>query len=155
MELLAQRFDHVEELGDRAGPAVRNDQRDRVGVVGPRVDEVDLLAVDLREVVRPAVEAVFLRAPVELRAPRVAQVLQVPEVGAVVPARAGNLVGPTRARQPLAQVVEIGLGNFDAERSNLGAHVRRRYCGGSVGGAGGGGATGGAAGGAQPCAGGG
>src|SRR5207244_13069132 len=74
-------------------------------------------------VVRPPVEALFLGAPVELRAPVVAQVLQVEEVGAVVPARARDLIGPARARQALAQVVELRLGNLDAERRDVVRHV--------------------------------
>ena len=62
---------------------------------------------------------VFLRAPVELVLPRVAEVLQVREVGAVVPAAAGDLVGPARAREPLAEVVEHRLGHVDAERTDV------------------------------------
>src|SRR3954462_15064993 len=64
VERLAQRLDDIEELGDRSGPAVRDDQRQRVGVVGTRVNEVDLLAVDLSEEMRPPIEAILLRAPV-------------------------------------------------------------------------------------------
>ncbi len=45
-------------------------------------------AVDVGEEVRPPVEPRFLRAPVERRSPRLAELLEVREVGAVVPARA-------------------------------------------------------------------
>ena len=81
------------------------------------MDEVDLLTVDVGEEVRPTVEPLLLRAPVELGAPVVAEVLEVREIGAVVPAAARNLVGPARAREPLAEVVEHGLGNLDPERT--------------------------------------
>ena len=71
---------------------------------------------------------VFLRAPVELRAPVLAQVLEVREIGAVVPTAARDLVGPARAREPVAEVVEHRLGNLDAERSDARRSPwRRRY----------------------------
>ena len=123
MERRAQRLDHVEELRHRTGPAVRHEQRRRVGVVGAGVDEVDLLAVDLGERVRPPVEAILLRPPVELRAPVLAQLLQVRAVGAVAPTRIGDLVGPAGACESVAQVFEVRFGNVDAERGDrVGAH---------------------------------
>ena len=44
------------ELDDRAGPAVRDHERERVRVLRARVDEVDALPVDLRRAVLVAVE---------------------------------------------------------------------------------------------------
>ena len=119
---VAQRLDDVEELRNRARPAVRDDERQRVRFRRARVDEVHLRAVDVGEEVRPPVEPRFLRAPVELVPPRLAQVLEVREVGAVVPRRAGNLVGPPRAREPVAQVVEDLLRHLDAERTEVFGH---------------------------------
>ena len=55
---VGQRADDVEHLDDRARPAVRDDQRQRVRVRRPDMDEVDVEAVDLgqelRERVQPA-----------------------------------------------------------------------------------------------------
>ena len=48
-----QRPEDVEELDHRARPTVRDDQRQRVGVRRPRVDEVEVLAVDLGLELRP------------------------------------------------------------------------------------------------------
>ena len=73
---------------------------------------------------------VFLRAPVELGAPVLAQLLEVLEVGAVVPTRAGDLVGPACACQPVAEIVEHRVGNLDAERPDLVVRHAERYCGG-------------------------
>ena len=53
----------------------------------------------------------------------VAEVLEVREVGAVVPARARDLVGPARAPEPVAQIVEHRFGNLDAERSDVVGHA--------------------------------
>ncbi len=44
---VGQRADDLEELQDRAWPAVRDDQRQRVLVLRLHVDEVDVEAVDL------------------------------------------------------------------------------------------------------------
>src|SRR5690242_4311108 len=91
---VAERTDDIEELRDRTGPAVRDHEWQRVGFGRARVDEVHLLAVDTGEEVRPPVEARFLRAPVELVAPVLTQLLQVRAVGAVAPTRVRDLVGP-------------------------------------------------------------
>ena len=57
--------------------------------------------------------------------PRLAQVLEVGEVGAVAPAAVRDLVGPARAGEPLAQVVEHSLGHVDTKRRDLfGSHAR-------------------------------
>ena len=45
---IADRAHHAEQLDDRAGPAVRHDQRQRRAVRRLYVDEVDVDAVDLR-----------------------------------------------------------------------------------------------------------
>ena len=49
-----QRADGVEHLDDGAGPAVGHDQRQRVLVRRPDVDEVDVHAVDLGRELRQA-----------------------------------------------------------------------------------------------------
>ena len=81
-------------------------------------------AVDVGEEVRPAVEPLLLRPPVELRLPVLAEVAQVLEVGAVVPRRVRDLVGPAGARQAVAQVVEHGVGHLDAERTGCSSAMR-------------------------------
>ena len=81
---------------------MRDDQRQRVVVVAARVDEVDLLAVDIGEEVRPAIEPLLFCTPVELGALVVAEILEVREVGAVIPAAVRNLVGPACACKAFA-----------------------------------------------------
>lgn len=66
---IAQRTDQVDELGDRDGVAVGDDQRQRVGLRRPHVQEVDRLTVDRRHELREPVEPALLLAPVELVAP--------------------------------------------------------------------------------------
>ena len=83
------------------------------------MNEVNLLAVDLGEEVRPTIEPILLRAPVEGRAPVLAQILQVREIGSVIPRGVRDLIGPARARQAITQVFDVGVGNLDAERPHL------------------------------------
>ena len=117
---LGQRLDDVQVLHDRAGPAVRQDQRGGVGPRRPDVQEVDVLAVDLGDELRVGVEPRLDRPPVE----------------AVQPVR-GQLPDPLdwsrRRRRPrpaarsatrvrrsrVAQVVQRGLRDVDAERADL------------------------------------
>ena len=62
-------------------------------------------------------------APVVARPPVLGQLLQVVERHAAAPADAGQLVGPAGAGEPIAQVVEVGLGDVDPERPDLGARA--------------------------------
>ncbi len=87
------------------------------------MDEVDLLAVDVGEEVRPPVEPIFLGAPVERRLPVLAQALQIREVGAVVPTGSRDLIGPAGAGQAVAEIVEHRLRNLDAKRPDVVAHT--------------------------------
>ena len=59
---VGQRADGVEQLEDRAGPAMGHDQRQRVLMPRPDVDEVDLDTVDVgRELRQPFSLASHLR----------------------------------------------------------------------------------------------
>ena len=103
---IAQRLDHVEELGDRPGPAVGQQQRHRVGLGGTGDDHVDRRAADRRAVLRPGVEAGLGRAPVVGVAPSATECLERRHVGAVVPADVRELVGPAGVPQAQAQIVQ-------------------------------------------------
>jgi hypothetical protein len=84
------------------------------------VDDVECLAVDDRRELFVLVELRLLRTPVEPVAPVLGELLQVhqrdaaAEVGAIVSARHGDR--PARVRQPVAQVVDVGLRDVDVER---------------------------------------
>src|SRR5438034_9421172 len=91
------------------------DQRERVRVRGPDVDEVDVLAVDRGGEVWKLVEVGFVLAPVVAGAPVFGQLLEPGKWEAVVPPGVGDLIGPTGAGEPVGQVVEVGLGDVDAE----------------------------------------
>ena len=118
-----QRLDQVQELGDRAREAMRDQQRLRAGLAGLDVQEVDVLAVDLGGELRVLVELRLGGAPVVLRVPVPGELLQVAQRYAAAPSHAGQLAGPAGAGEPAVQVVDVGLGDLDAEGLDAVAHV--------------------------------
>jgi hypothetical protein len=52
---IGERPDHFEELDDRPGPAVRDDERQRLGVRREDVEEVDAEPIDSRAELRQRV----------------------------------------------------------------------------------------------------
>jgi hypothetical protein len=113
---VTQRLYHVEVLGDRTRPPVRDDQRCGVRVRGTRVDEVDVDTIDggqpLLEAVDPGLEA----SPVVLRAPVLADVLQVAERHPLRPVLYGLPLRPPGPGQALAEVGDVAIGDRDLER---------------------------------------
>ena len=94
------------------GPAVQDQQRQGVRTFGASVDEMDRLAVDAAP--GPAASALSRALhgpPVEPVGPVAAEILQIVEVGAVLPGGAGDLVGPAGAAQPFGQVDQHVVGD--------------------------------------------
>ena len=117
-----QRLDQVHELRDRAREAVRDQQRPRAWLTGPDVQEVDALAVDLGDELRVGVELRLGGAPVILRAPVPGELFQVTKRHAAVPPHAGQFAGPAGVGEPVVQVIQVGLGDLDAEGPDAVAH---------------------------------
>jgi hypothetical protein len=115
---IGERADHVEELDERAGPTVREDQRERVRLGGADVQEVDVLPVDRGRELRDLVQALLDGPPVELVAPAAHQLTHRVHADAVVAARR-ELLGVAGAGEPVGEVVEVGLGDVDAEGRDL------------------------------------
>jgi hypothetical protein len=66
------------------------------------------------------VELSLVHAPVVRRSPVLGQILYVVQRDPAVPADARHLARPPSAVQPVGQVIEVGLGNFDPETPDLG-----------------------------------
>src|SRR5687768_15135976 len=81
---------------------------------------MDFLSVDGRHELLVIVDASLVPAPVPAIEPVLDELLHVRKWDAVLPAGVGKLVGPARSRQALAQIVEVGLRDVDAKRSDLG-----------------------------------
>ena len=107
-----------------AGPAVTDEEGHGPGPLPFRVDEVDGQAVDLQHELGEAIEAGLDGAPVEPVPPMGGQVLQEGAGGAVRPGVVIDLVRPAGAGEAGAEVVEVGLGDGDAEGGG-GAQWRR------------------------------
>ena len=96
---IGQGAEHVEELDDRAGPAVGDDERHRVGFGRAGVDEVDVEVVDARRELRPHVHPFLGGAEVVLVAPVLRQVLHERERDALRPVVDRLALGPARVPQ--------------------------------------------------------
>ena len=115
---VGQRADGLQQLDDRAGPAVRHDQRQRVLVPRPDVDEVDLDPVDLGRELRQRVQPRLAPAPVVLGRPVAGERLQRRQLHALRPVGDELLGGPARRLDPAAQLSELLLRNLDLERAD-------------------------------------
>ena len=73
---VGERADELDLLEDRAGPAVRDDDRQRALVLRTHVDEVDVEPVDLGDELRQGVELRLALAPVVVRRPVAREVLE-------------------------------------------------------------------------------
>ena len=121
---VGERADQVEELHDRARPAVQEQQRGGVRLGGAHVQEVQLGAVDRGDELGIGVERRLVRPPVVLLGPVGGEFAQVGGGDAALPAGAGQVAGPAGPGQPLAEVVEVGLRDADAVRPDGGVVVR-------------------------------
>jgi hypothetical protein len=71
---------------------------------------VDVLPVDLGRKLRERIQARLVPAPVIGRSPVFGQLPEIAGWDASAPADIRQLAGPARARQPVAQIVDVGLG---------------------------------------------
>jgi hypothetical protein len=115
---IGQRLDDLQLLYDRARPPVRDDQRQRIGVPGADVKEMDAEPVDLGDEVRQLVQLRLAPAPVVICRPVPREILHHRERHAlrVVGHRLG--LGPPGRVHAAAQIGEFGLGETDRERAD-------------------------------------
>ena len=115
---VGQRADGLEQLDDRAGPAVRHDQRQRVVMPRPDVDEVDLDPVDLGRELRKRVQSRLALAPVVLGRPVAGELPQRRQLHALRPILDELLGGPACRRDAPAQVGQFRFRNIHTKRTN-------------------------------------
>ena len=113
---IGQRTDDFQEFEDRAGPAVRQEKRHGVGLLGSHVDEVDVDAIDVGRELRQGVELRFRLAPVVARAPVAHELLERIELCSLGTVRDRLPIGPARLGDAAAKVRERLLGHVDAVR---------------------------------------
>jgi hypothetical protein len=115
---VGERAYDLEQLDDRAGPAVGHDERQRVLVGRLHVDEVDLDPVDLARELGQGVELRLGLAPVVVGLPVARELLQRRQLYALRPIFDELLVGPARGRDASAEVDELLFRHVDAEGSD-------------------------------------
>ncbi len=115
---IRERLDDLQLLDDRPGPSVRDDQRQRVLVLGPDVDEVDVEPVDLGDELRQRVEPRLARPPVVVGPPVARELLHQCERHAL------RIVGDRLALRPPgrvdapAKIAELLVGEGHLEGAN-------------------------------------
>ena len=92
---------------------------DRVRSPAPLVDEVDLDVLHLGPEVVEGIDSLFLGSPIKLRGPIVHQLLDIIQVGPVVPLGAWDFAGPACSGQTLAQVLQGGFRYVDLKRLHV------------------------------------
>ena len=116
---VGQRADDLEQLNHRAGPAVRDDQRQRVRVRRPHVDEVDVLAVDLGLELRQRVQPRFARTPVVIGRPVAGELLDRGQLHALRPVFDQLRGGPARRGDAPPKVGDRFVGHVDLEGTDV------------------------------------
>ena len=112
--------DGLEQLDDRARPAVRHDQRQRVLVRRLHMDEVDVEPVDLGFELRLRVQSSLAPPPVVLGCPVVGERLGGRQLHALRPIGDEFLGRPASRTDAAAQLVDLLLRNLDSERADRG-----------------------------------
>src|SRR5215469_18142277 len=104
---VGQGTDDLEHLDDRTGPAVRDDQWQRVLVARLDVDEVDIEPVELGDELRQRVQLRLAPAPVVAGAPVGNQGLDRRQLHALRPICDEFPAGPARGRDALLKVSQV------------------------------------------------
>ena len=119
---IGQRSDDLEELDNRAGPAMSDHQRQRVDDRGTHVQKMDPEPVDLGPKLRKSIKPSLPRTPVIRRSPVVTQIFQISERDSLRPVHYGLLLRPARPREASSQISELLLPDRDFKWCDLVAH---------------------------------
>ena len=80
---IGQRIDDLQLLDDRAGPSVRDDERQRIFMLRTNVNEVNVQPIDLGDELRQGVQPRLALAPVVFRRPIARELLNRRELHAL------------------------------------------------------------------------
>ena len=116
---VGERADDPEHLDHRAGPAVRDDQRQRVLVPRLHVDEVDVDPVDLGRELRQRVQSRLARAPVVIGRPVAGELLNRRQLHALRPISDEFLAGPARRGDAPPKVGDHLVRHVDLEGTDF------------------------------------
>jgi hypothetical protein len=119
---IGQRTHDFQELDDRAGPAMRHDQRHRLWVRRAHMHELDVQPIQCGDEVRIRVELCFTTPPVVALAPVGADFLRIGERDALAPIGRRLAFRPTRVPQACVQIIELDGRNVECERAYCCTH---------------------------------
>jgi hypothetical protein len=127
---MREQRDELVEFDERAGPAMREQQRQGCPALSLLVDEVEINAIDRHGEVMEAIEHRLLCTPVVVGAPVIDQRSQILPIGSKGPVGIGDFVGPASGIEPLLQIEQQGIIDRDNERSEHWPtrFARRRRC---------------------------
>src|SRR5215213_4426572 len=111
-------IDDLDLLDDRAGPSVRDDERQRIFMFRTNVNEMDVQPVDLGDELRQGLQFRLDLAPIVICRPIAREVLHRRELHALGLIRDGLLFGPVRVRDAAAEVLQSLIRNVDVEGSD-------------------------------------
>ena len=115
---IGQRPDQLDLLEHRAGPAVGDDQRKRILLARPDVDEMNVEPVDVRHELREGIQLRFCLAPIVICRPVVRELPHRRELHALGLICDRLAVRPPGRRDPSAEIEERLFRNVDAERAD-------------------------------------
>src|SRR5262245_29937847 len=102
---------------------MRQDDRQRIRVARPRMNEVDAKTIERGPVLRPLVELGFALAPVVVGAPIGHEVLKLPERWPLSPPRACLMFRPPRVLKPPTKIGKRCIRRAISERLDRGGRV--------------------------------
>jgi hypothetical protein len=113
---IGQRVDDLELLDDRAGPSVRDDERQGIFMFRAHVNEMNVQPIDRGDELRQGLELRLHLPPVVICLPIAREHLNRLELYALRLISNGLLFGPARGRDARTQRLEVRLGGLDRER---------------------------------------
>ena len=121
---IGQGTNDLGEFEDRAGPAVREQHRQRVLVSRTDVQKMNIQPVDPGPVLSEPVEHAFASPPIVLFPPIFHQLFQAMELQALGDIRDRLRLRPSGGCQTALQIIDLGLRNMGFESDDA------RHCGG-------------------------
>jgi len=116
---VGQEWYERKQLGERARPSVRQDQRNALPASRPLMNEVDVDAVEIGAELIGRVQLALLCEPVELVGPIRKQRFEVLKVSPLLPRHTWRLIRPARAADPRSEIRQHLCLDLDRERGDV------------------------------------
>src|ERR1041384_1137366 len=115
---IGQRLDDLHLLDDRAGPAMRDDHRQRIFMLRTNVNEMDVEAIDLCDEVRHGFQFCLALTPVVVRSPITRELLYRRELHALRCVCHLFGIWPPGRVDALSQIRKLSIRKVELKRTN-------------------------------------